>query len=79
MSQVEAMKRFMVMQPLYFNGEPNAEPFGHWLRRMRRILVGLDILEERRVSLTAYMLVDKADFLWESMKRVYDTEVMTWE
>ena len=25
------------------------------------------------------MLVDKADFWWESMKRVYDTEVMTWE
>ena len=25
------------------------------------------------------MLVDKGDFWWESMKRVYDTEVMTWE
>ncbi|RVW93684.1 Transposon Ty3-I Gag-Pol polyprotein [Vitis vinifera] len=25
------------------------------------------------------MLMDKADFWWESMKRVYDTEVMTWE
>ncbi|RVW68548.1 hypothetical protein CK203_063696 [Vitis vinifera] len=25
------------------------------------------------------MLVYKADFWWESMKRVYDTEVMTWE
>ncbi|KAL6331976.1 hypothetical protein AAG906_020329 [Vitis piasezkii] len=28
---------------------------------------------------TTYMFVDKADFWWESMKRVYDTEVMTWE
>ncbi|KAL6336406.1 hypothetical protein AAG906_014578 [Vitis piasezkii] len=46
----------------------------HWLRRMRRILVGLDIPEEKRVSLAAYMLVDKTDFWWESMKRVYDTE-----
>ena len=25
------------------------------------------------------MLVDKADFSWESMERVYDTEVMTSE
>ncbi|RVW13186.1 Transposon Ty3-I Gag-Pol polyprotein [Vitis vinifera] len=42
-------------------------------------MVGLDIPEERRVGLATYMLVDKADFWWESMKRVYDTEVMTWE
>ncbi|RVW39784.1 Retrovirus-related Pol polyprotein from transposon 17.6 [Vitis vinifera] len=47
MSQMEAMKRFMVMQPPSFNGEPT------------------------------YMLVDKTDFWWESMKRVYDTEVIT--
>ena len=79
MSQMEAMKRFMVMQPPSFNGEPSAEAAEHWLRRMRRILVGLDILEEKRVSLAAYMLVDKADFWWESMRRVYDTEVMTWD
>ncbi|KAJ9678287.1 hypothetical protein PVL29_023021 [Vitis rotundifolia] len=58
---------------------PNAEAVEHWLRRMRRILVRLYILEERRVSLAIYMLVDKANFWWESMKRVYDTEVMTWE
>ncbi|RVW68327.1 Transposon Ty3-I Gag-Pol polyprotein [Vitis vinifera] len=49
MSQMEAMKRFMVMQPPYFNGEPNAKA------------------------------VSIADFWWESMKRVYDIEVMTWE
>ncbi|RVW41810.1 Transposon Ty3-I Gag-Pol polyprotein [Vitis vinifera] len=79
MSQIEAMKRFMVMQPSSFNGEPNAEAAEHWLRRMKRILVGLDIPEERRVSLVACMLVDKADFWWESMKRVYDTEMMIWE
>ena len=78
-SQMEAMKRFMVMQPPSFNGEPNAEAAEHWLRRMKRILVGLNIPEEKRVSLVAYMLVDKADFWWKSMKRVYDTEVMTWE
>ena len=78
MSQMEA-KRFMVMQPPSFNGEPNAKAVEHWLRRMKRILVGLEIPEEMRVSLAAYMLVDKADFWWESMKRVYDTGVMTWE
>ena len=79
MSQMEAMKRFMVMQPPSFNGEPNAEAAEHWLRRMKRILVGLNIPEKKRVSLVAYMLVDKADFWWKSMKRVYDTEGMTWE
>ena len=63
MSQMEAMKRFMVMQPPSFNGEPNAEAVEHWLRRMKIILVGVDILKERRVSLAACMLVDKADFL----------------
>ncbi|KAJ9709331.1 hypothetical protein PVL29_001012 [Vitis rotundifolia] len=77
--QMEEMKRFMVMQPPSFNGEANAEAAEHWLRRMRRILEGLDIPEEMRVSLVAYMLVGKADFWWESMKRVYDIEVMTWE
>ncbi|XP_034695706.1 uncharacterized protein LOC117921863 [Vitis riparia] len=79
MSQMEVMKRFMVMQPPSFNREPSAEATEHWLRRMRRILVGLDILKERRVGLAAYMLVDKTDFWWESMKRVYDTKIMTWE
>ena len=78
MSQMEA-KRFMVMQPPSFNGEPNAKAVEHWLRRMKIILVGVDILKERRVSLAAYMLVDKVDFWWESMRRVYDTEVMTWD
>ena len=58
MSQIETMKRFMVMQPPSFNGEPNVEAIEHWLRRMKRILVGLDIPEERRVSLVAYILVD---------------------
>ena len=29
--------------------------------------------------MAAYTLVDKADFWWESIKRVYDTKVMTWE
>ena len=49
-------------QPPSFNGEPNAEAVEHWLRRMKRILVGLDILEEKMVSLVAYMLVDDANF-----------------
>ncbi|KAL6319655.1 hypothetical protein AAG906_026698 [Vitis piasezkii] len=48
MSQMEAMKRSMVMQPPTFNGEPNAEAAEHWLRRMKRIMVGLDIPEEKR-------------------------------
>ncbi|RVW90672.1 hypothetical protein CK203_038750 [Vitis vinifera] len=79
MSQMEVMKRFMAMQPPSFNDEPNVEAIDHWLRRMKRILVGLDILEKRRVSLSTYVLVDKADIRWETMKRVYNTEVITWE
>ena len=38
---------------------------------MKRILIGLDIPEEMRVSLVMYMLVDKANIWWETMKRVY--------
>ena len=64
MSQMEAMKKFMVMQPPSFNGEPNAEAVEHWLRIMKRILVWLDIPEKMRVSLATYMLVDKVDFWW---------------
>ena len=64
MSQMEAMKKFMVMQPPSFNGEPNAEAVEHWLRIMKIILVWLDIPEKMRVSLAAYMLVDKVDFWW---------------
>ena len=79
MSQMEAMKRFMVMQPPFINGEPNVEATEHWLRRMKRILVGLDIPKKMRVSLIAYILVDKPDIWWESMKRVYETYIMTWE
>ncbi|KAL6329105.1 hypothetical protein AAG906_007651 [Vitis piasezkii] len=48
MSQMEAMKRFMVMRPPSFNGEPS-------------------------------QAMSIAYFWWESMKRVYDTEVMTRE
>ncbi|RVW36880.1 Retrovirus-related Pol polyprotein from transposon 17.6 [Vitis vinifera] len=48
MSQMEAMKKFMVMQPPSFNGEPNAEAVEHWLRIMKIILVWLDIPEKMR-------------------------------
>ncbi|RVW37741.1 hypothetical protein CK203_116444 [Vitis vinifera] len=53
------------------NNEPNGDN--------EEVHVGLDIPKEMRVSLTAYMLVDKVDFWWESMKRVYDTKAMAWE
>ncbi|RVW36979.1 hypothetical protein CK203_103687 [Vitis vinifera] len=64
MSQMEAMKRFMVMQPPSFNGEPSAEAAEHWLRRMRRILVGLDIPEEKGVYDTEVMT-------WEEFERIF--------
>ena len=79
MSQMEAMKRFMVMQPPSFTGEPDAGVAENWLRRIRRILDGLDIPGERRVSLAAYMLVDRADFWWETMKQVHKTQTITWD
>ena len=66
MSQIEAMKIFMVMEPPSFIGEPDAEVAENWLRRNKRILHGLDIPEERRVSLSTYMLMDKADFCRET-------------
>ena len=50
------------MEAMKFAGELDAELAENWLRRIKRILYGLDILEERRVCLAAYMLVDKADF-----------------
>ncbi|RVW95578.1 hypothetical protein CK203_039116 [Vitis vinifera] len=53
------------------NNEPNGDN--------EEVHVGLDIPKEMRVSLTAYMLVDKVDFWWESIKRVYDTKAMAWE
>ena len=40
---------------------------------------GISIPKKMRVSLTTYMLINKADFWWESMKRVYNTNVTTWE
>lgn len=46
---------------------------------MKRILVGLYIPKKMRVSLIAYMLVDKAGIWWESMKKAYETDVVTWE
>ncbi|RVW59177.1 Transposon Tf2-2 polyprotein [Vitis vinifera] len=64
MSQMEAMKRFMVMQPPSFNGEPSAEAAEHWLRRMRRILVGLDILRKEGVYDTEVMT-------WEEFERIF--------
>lgn len=51
MSQMEAMKRFIVMQPSSFVGEPNAKVVENYLKRIKKILEGLDIPEERRVSL----------------------------
>lgn len=51
------------MQPHYFNEEPNVEVIEHWLRCMKKILVGLDIPEEMMVGPEAYMLVDKGN-IW---------------
>lgn len=62
MIQMEAMKKFMVMQSPSFNGESNAKMTKKWLRHIKRILKELDIPKEMRVSLVAYMLVDKIDF-----------------
>ena len=39
------------MQPPSFNGEPNVEVAEYWLRRMKGVLVGLDIPKEMKVSL----------------------------
>ena len=78
MSQMEAMKRFLVMQqPPSFAGEPGIELAEIWLRRIKMIFYGLDIPKERRVGLAAYMRVDKADFWWETMKRADNTKAMT--
>ena len=60
MSQMEATKRFVVMQPLL---EPNVEVAKNLLRCIKRILKGFDIQEKRRVSLATYILVDKTN-LW---------------
>ena len=69
MSQMEAMKRFMVMQPpFFFAKELDIKLAENWLRCIKRIFDGLDIPEERRVGLAAYMLVDRVDFWWEIMK-----------
>ena len=51
MIQMEAMKKFMVMQPSSFNEESNAEMTKTWLRHIKRILKELDIPKEMRVSL----------------------------
>ena len=50
------------MQPSSFNEESNAEMTKTWLRHIKRILKELDIPKEMRVSLVAYMLVDKINF-----------------
>ena len=77
MSQMEAMKRFMVMQPPSFVGEPNVELAKNWLRLVKRMFYGLDIPKERRVGLAAYMLVDMVDFWWETMKQAHNIKAMT--
>ena len=52
----------MVMQPPSFIGEPNVMVVENWLSHVKRILEGLDILENRKVNLTMCMLIDKVDF-----------------
>ena len=62
MSQMEATRRFMVMQPPTFIGQPNVMVVENWLSHVKRILEGLDILENRKVNLTMCMLIAKVDF-----------------
>ena len=79
MSQMEAMKRFMVMQSPFFVREPDAELVKIWLMLVKRMFYGLDIPKDRRVGLVAHMLGDRVDFWWETMKRAHNIEVMTWD
>lgn len=70
MTQMEAMKRFMVMQPL--TREPNAMVAKNLLRSIKGILESLDIPKERIMSLVKYMLMNKVDLWWETIKRIYN-------
>ena len=79
MSQMEAMKIFMVIQPPSFAGELDIGLEENWLRRIKRIFDGLYIPGEGRVGFAAYMLVNKADFGGETMKQAHNIEAMTWD
>ena len=67
------------MQSPFFVGEPYAELAKNWLRLVKRMFYGLDIPKERQVGLVAYMLWDRVDFWWETMKQAHNIEAMTWD
>ena len=74
---MEAMKRFMVMQSPSFNGEPNVEAAEYWLRRIKRILVGLDIPEKMKVSLTHGSKSRYRSLTWRVPRRI-GLDVSVW-
>ena len=75
---VRLIKDFKELVPLVFRGGINFLEAEHWLKEVKKILDVLEVPEERRVSLTSFMLRDEADSWWDMVKSTHDVPHMGW-
>jgi hypothetical protein len=61
-----------------YSGEEDVEVAGHWLRKVKRVINQMQVLEELRVDCVTQLLVDSAHFWWETIRERRSGEVLRW-
>jgi hypothetical protein len=73
---VQWMKGMREMGCMTYHGEEDAEVAEHWLRKVERVIIQMQVLEELRVDCVTQLLVDSAHSWWETIKERRSGEVL---
>jgi len=75
---VQWVKGMREMGCMTYGGEEDVEVAGHWLRKVKRVINQMQVLEELRVDCVTQLLVDSAHFWWETIRERRSGEVLRW-
>ena len=75
---VSLIQEFKALTPPIFRGGPNFLEVENSMKEIKKILDVMVVPEERRVSLTSFMLRDEADNWWDMIKTTQDVTQMVW-
>nr|CAN73434.1 hypothetical protein VITISV_040847 [Vitis vinifera] len=75
---VSLIQEFKALTPPIFQGGLNFLEAENWMKEITKILDVMAMPEERRVSLTFFMLRDEANNWWDMIKTTQDVTKMVW-
>ena len=74
MNNVES--EFRRLNPPTFEGGVDPITANQWLRTMERMIEVAKVPKEEKLTFVAFMLRGKAEYWWDSIKRIHDEATM---